>query len=253
MTKDHDDPNPYLALRQAKIARNEARMRELGLLKAKRAIEAPRPIQPPPRERAQPVRRSSRLRSSPQSVEDVALETELVEKRPPKRQRPTVHQTTATPSQQSFPAHSARAMSLDVNQLIQHVLGRPMRSTGKAHVMEESARLAVEGHVDGTSISFNKFSGAQMWGNNALFLWINLNAPQSEVINEFPDGGRQVTWFGGSRMHDGTAVIQKLLQVGSDAKAAEKGEGVVLWCREYIQEIKTFSPYVCLGRLSVSF
>ncbi|GAX28526.1 hypothetical protein FisN_12Hh109 [Fistulifera solaris] len=125
-----------------------------------------------------------------------------------------------------------------------------MAQTGKAFVMEESARLAVAD--DACRVSFNKYSGVQEWGNNVLFLWVNLGAPNSDVVNEFFDEGREVSWFGGSRMHENTPVLQKLKDIGSKTNLEKSSsEGIVLWCRKYTSDQKTFSPYVCLGRLSL--
>ena len=94
-------------------------------------------------------------------------------------------------------------------------------------------------------------------GQRRFFLWINLNAPNSDVINDFPDDGQQVTWYGGSRMHEGTPAIQRLLSVAKQQQlyttgksGSGKGGGIVLWCRRYIKERKAFEPYTCLGRLS---
>ena len=143
-------------------------------------------------------------------------------------------------------------MKLNVSQLItNNIIGKTLAKTGKAHVMQESARLAVDGYDDDETpaISFNKYSGVQEWGNQVLFLWINLGAPNSDVTNDFPQGGRQVTWFGGSRMHNSTPVIQRLVTIGK-IKPGSNNAGVVLWCRRYIKERKTFEPYTCLGRLS---
>lgn len=53
-------------------------------------------------------------------------------------------------------------------------------------------------------------------------------------------------------MHDETRVIQRLLRVGKSVANAknESSNGLVLWCRSYDASRKTFTPYVCLGRLS---
>ncbi len=88
MTRSQDDPsvqeNPYLALREAKIRRNEARLRELGLLKANNKQSTSDLIQEDSRKqqdksqrkRAFPgdkaaslaLRRSNRLSEQPQTV-----------------------------------------------------------------------------------------------------------------------------------------------------------------------------------------
>ena len=128
-----------------------------------------------------------------------------------------------------------------------------MARAGKYYVMSESARIGVAGYGSGEKISFNKYSGVQEWGNDVLFLWVNLGAPKSDVVNEFFDEGQKITWFGGSRMRDGSPVIQKLVHVGSRADVENSPfKGVVLWCRKYLLDRRTFSAYVCLGRLSVS-
>jgi hypothetical protein len=115
--------------------------------------------------------------------------------------------------------------------------------------MEESARRAAELY-EGGPISFNKYSGVQEWGNDVLFLWVNLGAPASDVVNDFLDNGRQVTWFGGSRMHDDTKVIQRLVQVGTKTDSSTSSSGIVLWCRQYNRSARGFGPYFCMGRLS---
>jgi len=317
-----------MALRAAKIARNQARLQELGLLhhrptttktttpsfrKRKTTSSSSSSSSNSSRSRTnkpstsedngppQVLRRSGRNRgdapvsyheepserqrktAAPAAVHlraDSATFTEYVP--PPEAGAaaevsplvPVLTSSSSTSSSSSFAKNSARTMHLDVNKLVlgaSGLLGRSMERTGKAFVMEESARVAVavttvdnndnnnnnNKYTNGSSISFNKYSGVQEWGNQAMFLWVNLNAPNCNVVNDFLDGGRQVTWFGGSRMHDATPAIQRLIQVGRNAAKGESNGssscangGVVLWCRQYVSEKRTFAPYVCLGRLS---
>ena len=279
-----EEVNEYEALRLSKIARNEARLRELGLHKSPwnetkirqpprdGPIAAGRPIP------TAPLRRSKRTRGSGSSDDVATRETKSrrnpqrghentpndQDYHPPEDNEKSDTESTKTrtknsnksrktppkpTSSASLPPNSARVMTLNVDKLLtSSLIGKTLSQTGKAHVMEESARLAVDGY-GGASISFNKYSGVQEWGNNVLFLWINLDAPNSEVTNDFPNGGRQVTWYGGSRMHEGTQVIQRLLSVGKNTPTGGGG-GVVLWCRRYLKERKSFEPYTCLGRLS---
>lgn len=74
------------------------------------------------------------------------------------------------------------------------VLGHPMSTFGKAAVM-----AAANG---GKEPKFSKFPGVVEW-QNALFLWVNVAAPDNEYHNEFLEGGKAITWFGGSKMWRG--------------------------------------------------
>jgi hypothetical protein len=53
-------------------------------------------------------------------------------------------------------------------------------------------------------------------------------------------------------MHDESNGIVKLLHVGRAAThdKFQASNGLVLWCRTYDQDKRTFSPYSCLGRLT---
>ncbi|GAX15191.1 hypothetical protein FisN_12Lh109 [Fistulifera solaris] len=250
--------NPYLRLRREKIARNQARLKELGLDKPNRLSPQSATVSKITKKESfnaeyVPLRRSSRKRSSPSA--DLSNVPETVPRRA-KVKRSSPKTVVFTKEPQTFPAHSARAMKLNILKLIYGdsdspgLLGKKMAHTGKAFVMEESARLAVADDVH--QVSFNKYSGVQEWGNNVLFLWVNLGAPNSDVVNDFFNDGREVSWFGGSRMHENTPVIQKLKTIGLKADLEKSSsEGIVLWCRTFVSDQKTFSPYVCLGRLSL--
>jgi hypothetical protein len=296
------DPNSYQALREANIARNEARLRALGLSKfsasknqgrnnelstqaQNRRRSTKRPRQQENQQRQQyATRRSTRLTqksSLPSSVHPSAQPSDdstMQESLPQETDQESNTNVRAnklmtvediqkeveshplsvpliTPPKSS--ANSARSMTLDVEKLLygpNGLLGKIMTKTGKAFVMEESARLAVNNiEVFNGSISFNKYSGVQEWSNAAIFLWVNLHAPDSEVTNEFSHSGRHVSWFGGTRMHDATPAICRLKQIGVAAATGKlrPSEGVVLWCRVYNAHQKAFGAYICLGRLSV--
>ncbi|EJK64876.1 hypothetical protein THAOC_14340, partial [Thalassiosira oceanica] len=63
---EDDNQNPYLLMRKAKIARNEARLKSLGLHSTKQQSVTPRPKTAPaarakPAAHDGPVRRSGRL------------------------------------------------------------------------------------------------------------------------------------------------------------------------------------------------
>lgn len=199
-----EETNPYMALRAAKIARNEAKLKELGLLRSSTAVAAPplparRPKKKkedrPAKEATQPLRRSSRHSNRPSTY---------LELPDPKRSKPaadyergqeesTVESTAVTPEPvetKTFPPHSARAMDIHVENLVLGgLLGSIMATTGKAFVMEEAAQRS---GLDVHNISFNKYSGVQEWQNDALFLWVNLGNG-GDVINDFLNGGRQVS------------------------------------------------------------
>ena len=53
-------------------------------------------------------------------------------------------------------------------------------------------------------------------------------------------------------MHADSKPIKKLLKIGKAAQAGQlsNSEGIVLWVRSYRAEKRTFTPYVCLGRLA---
>jgi hypothetical protein len=267
--------NPYLALRAAKIARNTARLLELGLLTndgnsttSSREQSAKHQKQ---KNFAVPLRRSPRSKESPNSYLEPAYtpqsarkfnnptSSESIEKKVSADESASFDNLSSQiisppPPLNSFPENSARAMIIDSHKLVhgdgnqKGLLGVTMQHTGKAHVMEESARRAVSSYGEG-KISFNKYSGVQEWGNDVLFLWVNLGAPHTDVVNEFLDKGRQVTWFGGSRMHDKTKIIQRLIHVGKRSSSGDES-GIVLWCRQYETQTRGFGAYICLGRLS---
>lgn len=293
--------NPYLALRAAKIARNQARLRELGLLsverphaakqkRASRVSESRKKVDSSSHNdtaKPQELRRSKRLKStavdnpcnivSPSDDNDKTVKRHSQARRVSKITRnqaggfQNFGSLNNDPSRQHapnmvIPSNSARAIYLDVEVLMQNFLGKQCDRTGKAAVIEESARKSYRKCTlpsTPISISFNKYSGVQEWAGNVLFLWVNLGSPKCDVVNEFLADGRHISWFGGARMHKDTPVIQKLTRVGAlgqqgsdgddgEDKQASNSAAVVLWCREYNAEKRSFLPYVCLGKLSVS-
>lgn len=267
--------NPYIALRQAKIRRNEARLAELGLLKPKIFTKthagsdaqtrlAKLPVAPKPAQEA--TRRSRRL--SQQSEQPNYKEVALPSERTPKRLRVLADDANlAEIDASSFPppepivtkqiapaANSVRSINIDCDELIvgeNGLLGKMMEQSGKEHVINKSFELAASfedrQRLSGTRLSFNKYCGVQEW-QNAVFLWINLGSKDNAVVNDFLNGGTQITWFGGSRMYDHSPVIHTLLRLGKEA--TEKTSRIVLWVRKYDVESKKFTPYICLGRLS---
>ena len=273
---DHIDPsnptstatNPYLAIREGKIARNQARLRELGLISLK--PEAPprkktRKVENDSKQEPVILRRSGRVKQVPAEwVADEALlnrvDVEPRNKRPRRAPPKAPTTTNSQPIDRPPPkANSVKTIALNTDTLVlgndqnAGVLGTPMEHTGKDFVVHESFRRAAskedQERLSDTRLSFNKYCGVQDWGGSVLFLWVNLGVKNAEVVNDFLDGGRQITWFGGSRMHDESPIIQQLLRVGMQATIS-KSSGIVLWCRTYRTETKGFGPYTCLGRLA---
>lgn len=240
--------NPYLSLRASKIARNEERLRQLGLLKKtqqkqadpterrERIIKKKRKSEPPTR--LQPTRRSQR--TSKANVENKVSAQELVaERENMPRKKPSV-----TKEIERAPAapNSVRRMIISVPEIVNKFLGKTLSNTGKAFVIQSVLES------DDSNISFNKYSGILEWQNDALFLWVNI---ASDSMNDFLKAGQQMTWFGGSRMHEESPVIQKLFRIVKESENSNgNGNGIVLWCRHYNPKTKTHHPYTCLGRLS---
>ena len=280
---NEEDSNPYLAMRKAKIARNQRRLKELGL-----ALPVPQVITPnPPRSNdnkrnnqrkvySGPVRRSGRLSSQTKpdykdgtllnekqiggsrkrSHDDVAY-NDLDTADDTKTDDSTIAKPKRVPYTKSKPGapapHSVRSVNLNVDKLIlgkSGLLGKMVEYTGKEHVINQCFSLSAtpydQERLINTKLSFNKYCGVQEW-SNCVFLWVNLAT--SDSPNDFLLDGRQITWFGGSRMHDESPVIHKLIQYGQDAMVKKDDSKIILWCRRYQTENKKFTPYVCLGRL----
>jgi len=335
-----EQPNPYLLLRESKIARNENRLAKLGLANTNRRTptitnrdgSTPSVIDPP-RGRSLQVqttsstrstvvmvprtRRSSRLRNgskggagageqitrggvggTPSSSDGGidgrgggrSAELQSTDADAATRKRGRERPISLQQQQQPLVVRSlepgfTRSTEIDVhtilfgrpystqdeanrehtNQSHHHrgMIGKRLKYTGKATVVNSSATLSQRLSDDGSSsngmmLRFNKYSGICEWKDDVIFLWVNIGAPKSEVVNKFLQGGRQITWFGGSRMHQHTPAIQKLLRIGisnhresNSGVVPEKGDGssIVLWCRMYDRTKRTFLPYTCLGRV----
>jgi len=276
--------NPYMALRAAKIARNQARLRELGLVKPKvsrRSTVASKKRLPVKQTKnlgaLRPQRRSARISSLENNpdykenndflpntrgrgkkreldAEDNVAEESIIETIPTSseyRRRPTA---SAPPG-----ANSVRTVSLDVPKLVNKFLAKPMDVFGKYFVIETSFHeTAFPEDIQRLSgvprLSFNKFSGVQPW-KNVVFLWINVGNPSNanSMVNDFSRKGNNamVTWFGGSKMREDSPVIQNLIQLGKDsASTPSLTTGIIMWCRQYDRETKKLLPYTCLGRLA---
>jgi hypothetical protein len=212
----------------------------------------------------QPSRRSSRLSQSekPNYKEDSASFDVVVKKRlktiKATESRIVSPSPTAAPPAAPPAANSVRSINLNTKTLVlgeKGLIGQMMDHTGKEFVINESFSLAAypedQTRLAGSRLSFNKYCGVQEF-KNAVFLWINLGSKDNPVVNDFLDDAKRVTWFGGSRMHDESPVIHKLLQYGQqdDKVSNSPHSDIILWCRRYQTDTKQFTPYVCFGRLT---
>ncbi|KAL3931710.1 MAG: hypothetical protein SGBAC_011180, partial [Bacillariaceae sp.] len=295
------EDNSYMALRAAKIARNEAQLKKLGLVKtispspiamgsnvkrSKRPIPKRRPLPPPAmlrrsnrisnkpdyKEKALPRDRTATLQSLPDPVM-VTKNNKNIRNNNKRRRTTTASPTTARAAPAPPAANSVRSIDLNIEQLILGnnddgggLLGQQMEQTGKEFVIyqtfDKAASPEDKDRLQETRLSFNKYCGVQEW-RNAMFLWVNLGNKDNPVVNDFLNDSKQITWFGGSRMHDESPVILKLIKMGQETatkapEAATKApastsnntkSNIVLWCRKYQVETKQFTPYVCFGRL----
>lgn len=281
MSPSNSIDNEYLALREAKIKRNNERLQELGLASSGSRVAMTisssaldKKKQDVARlDKFQPViiRRSSRTRSvTVDDAKDDTYNNEDEGTKAKKRKRVKImeddnkNKSISSPKviiQSEAKPGTTRATVINITKVLcgdfnyPVFIGHQLASTGKASVIEH-ANLLCRNDV---GISFNKYNGVCEWKNDAVFLWVNIGSPDADVKNEFfqiahddSDKGMQMTWYGGSRMTADSNVIQKLVTIGQKAANDElsPSDGIVLWCRLYNKEKKTFGPYACLGRLS---
>lgn len=309
MNRGEVEPNQYLALRDAKIKRNNEKLQKLGLVNKNSSTTRPNDDSLKSNDNSgieekkeasaskpqRPLRRSSRRRmlslsSSSSSVDQFQSEITTSQQRGSNkederttgsgngntRKRPrsamgdngsNVRKVNRTPIRSEAKPGTTRATKIDVSRVLNGdfsypiFIGHQLASPGKAAVVEHANLIC----RNDFGISFNKYSGVCEWNNEAIFLWVNINAPNADVKNEFFSDGNnddemQMSWFGGSKMKEESPSIQNLIKVGQKAAhinnandingTLSKDCGIVLWCRYYDEKKKSFNPYVCLGRLS---
>lgn len=265
---DDGGRNSYMALRKAKIARNQARLKKLGLFKFPKATKSNKPLVRKKKQVtavAQPSRRSARISGQPIKTSylesknlpnylktqcGAKLSLEMIENHEMiytnsynKQSKKIVSKPSSEPA-----ANSVRSISLDTSKLVLKFLGKPLETFGKDFVIQNTFREAAYPEdmqrLQGASrLSFNKYSGVQEW-KNAIYLWINIGG-QNSVVNDFSQNGSRVSWYGGSKMREDSPVIQRLIQMGKEIDSR-----IILWCRHYDIETKKLLPYTCLGRLA---
>jgi len=118
-------------------------------------------------------------------------------------------------------------------------LGVPMEAYGKIAVMNKAVDFRF-------TPSFNKYSGVAEW-TNCLMLWVNIAANdsggQGVYNNDFSEEGRLIQWYGGSRMHEDSPIVQRLIKAGGGGTSKD---AVLLFVRLEGQN------YVCFGRVQHS-
>ena len=172
-----DTKNPYLALRAAKIARNQARLRSLGLIREENILR-PKATTTPAKSRKRPLttklltprRRSSRIKGDTTSLlpmNDNLGEEESSVPVVRRRRRSSAPKTAVTKSKSSKVNNpdSVRWITLDIPRLLfdnrDGLLGRLLSNTGKQHVVYESYRRGTVAADESRRLSFNKSSGVQ--------------------------------------------------------------------------------------------
>jgi len=126
----------------------------------------------------------------------------------------------------------SRAINAQLSDVTSKGLGQHVSEYGKGAVMA----MCNNGSVP----RFSKYSGVVEW-KNAVFLWVNLGQDKSQYPNTFSEQGKYITWFGGSKMHEESEVIKRLIKIG---QTSYKGDDqIILFVR------KEGENYVCLGRL----
>jgi len=263
-------PSAYELLREAKILRNKKRLVELGLDKP-----IIRERESDTRPRKKPVvakstvsstgtqstvislRRSSRLeklsvsntgngdkvrkRNLNENVDELSTNRSprnlIKDKKRQLLNVPTISIDDTVHPQELMRASAERRKSreimIDTDRILAHALGKyASEKMGKAAVVEFASL--------NDNVSFNKYSGVLEW-NNSLFLWVNLGGPNTFTENK-------MTWFGGSRMHDESEVVKRLIRASKAQRCDDSSESVLLWVR--FMDGSKAQPYICLGRLA---
>ena len=127
----------------------------------------------------------------------------------------------------------SRAINAQLSDILSINLGQHVKDYGKGAVMAICN--------NGTIPRFSKYSGVVEW-KNAIFLWVNLGYDKSQYPNTFSEKGKYITWFGGSKMHEDSEVIKRLIKLGESTYKGD--ENIILFVR------KEGESYVCLGRLA---
>lgn len=216
--QDEASNNPYLQMRNEKIARNQKRLLELGLLT--RTPDSPssttstKKSHPLHKQKqsllpTQPLRRSARNRNAGAEgttsiVDDGVILNDDAASTAKRRKfsgqvvvpendaiiknnNITARKESSSPSA-PLPNNSVKSISLDVPKLVSQFLLTPLPIFGKKYVIttsfEEAAhhadKLRMASSLSSTkNLSFNKYCGVQEW-KNAIYLWVNIDNDASK-------------------------------------------------------------------------
>ncbi len=217
----NETKSEYELLRDLKIARNQKRLAELGLLNLGKPLIGVAKEGKKPKKRKQngesggtqkPIflRRSQRILFS-EAVQQTSNNhnTPIVsheEEQEEEKMDENPSSTTRSPSKKtkSYSANrqkslmqmptiptdgkiSTRFLDLNVNEVIASFLGQQLEISGKDAVISQMSRFSSHNNnyetTKSTRISFNKYSGVLEW-KNALFLWVNLTSNGSTICNK---------------------------------------------------------------------
>jgi hypothetical protein len=86
---------------------------------------------------------------------------------------------------------------------------------------------------------------------NCVFLWVNVvneATTAAGFANAFLDGGRKLTWFGGSRMSSSSQVVLRLMELTDPAQRTDAEPFGISPCALMFVR-RPGEAYACLGRV----
>ena len=129
---------------------------------------------------------------------------------------------------------SSRSLTCEYEQFINKLLCVPLDAPTKAEVMSKS-------YSKGTP-KFSKYSGVVEW-SNCVYLWVNIANENCDYPNEMREDGKLISWFGGSRMHADTPVVNRF--TNPNKKGKDKVLLFVRFEKEYYTCLDVVIPKQC--------
>ena len=186
------------------IKRNEDFLRNIGIEAVKPVIESKVRHRSTPKKRgidgglqeSRPSRLSLRLQEKPAPFfdESVVGNFSTVEDTVKGVKK---FKTSSRPSAERLPPDpdTSRAINAQLEPLLsKEKLGYKVSDFGKAYVMAQ-----LNG---GLQPRFSKYSGVAEF-KNCVILWVNIGKEISDYPNNFSNNGKNINWFGGSKMTSG--------------------------------------------------